>query len=80
MIHAHPFEILNHCAKHGYLDLADKAAEKSLSHSLQTAVRKLTAPDVLKRWACLLFDSFSQPVNTYFVYIDSVLRPLARGG
>ncbi|KAF9470648.1 hypothetical protein BDN70DRAFT_845781 [Pholiota conissans] len=50
MISAYPFQILNHCAKHGYVDLADEAAEKSLSHSLRTAVRKLTAPDVLHRW------------------------------
>ncbi|KAF9473645.1 hypothetical protein BDN70DRAFT_937271 [Pholiota conissans] len=50
IVSAYPFQVLNHCAKYGYVDLADEAAEKNLSHSFETAVQKLTASNVLQKW------------------------------
>ncbi|KAF8172483.1 hypothetical protein BJ912DRAFT_886690 [Pholiota molesta] len=43
-------EILNHCAKHGYISLADEAAKEALTQSLDMVASKLIAPGVLPRY------------------------------
>ncbi|KAF9474358.1 hypothetical protein BDN70DRAFT_321138 [Pholiota conissans] len=52
LISSHPFQVLNHCAKYKYWDMADDAAQKCLDepNTLNEAVLKLTAPDVLPQW------------------------------
>ena len=46
----HPLEVLNHTVLHDYVELADKAAELSVSRPLSEAVTKLTAPGLLLRY------------------------------
>ncbi|KAF9473682.1 hypothetical protein BDN70DRAFT_997532 [Pholiota conissans] len=46
----YPFEVLNHCTKHGYPDLADQAAEESIKLPLRKAASKITCPDTLRKW------------------------------
>ncbi|KAF9473677.1 hypothetical protein BDN70DRAFT_925049 [Pholiota conissans] len=45
-----PVEVLNHCTKHGYTDLADAAASQLLGVSLSTIAVNIHSPDVLRRW------------------------------
>ncbi|KAF9474458.1 hypothetical protein BDN70DRAFT_866216 [Pholiota conissans] len=50
IIDEYPLEVLNHCAKHGYPELGDLAAEASLSIPLRKVAVKLTEPGLLMRW------------------------------
>ncbi|KAF9472920.1 hypothetical protein BDN70DRAFT_424489 [Pholiota conissans] len=53
-VEEYPFEILNHCARHGYSDLADKAAlilvENLDTWTIEDAARKLRSPGVFARF------------------------------
>ncbi|KAF9476277.1 hypothetical protein BDN70DRAFT_995805 [Pholiota conissans] len=46
----HPFDVLNHCVKHGYSDLADVAAKNAIPLPLDQAALKLTAPGLLAKY------------------------------
>ncbi|KAF9471957.1 hypothetical protein BDN70DRAFT_973214, partial [Pholiota conissans] len=48
----YPLEVLNHCAKHGYPELGDEAAEHSLLADLSQVAVKLTVPGLLSQWVC----------------------------
>ncbi|KAF8812781.1 hypothetical protein BYT27DRAFT_7251702 [Phlegmacium glaucopus] len=50
-----PIEVLNHCAKHGYAELAGIAAHKSLSRPLDKIVQGLTHPGLLGKWVGFVF-------------------------
>ncbi|KAF9473686.1 hypothetical protein BDN70DRAFT_925056 [Pholiota conissans] len=52
-----PVEVLNHCTKHGYTDLADVAASHSIGISLSTIAVSIHSPDVLRRWGCEMTSS-----------------------
>jgi hypothetical protein len=47
-------EVLNHAANHGYNELADKAAAKTmlLSNPFKEAMMGLTDPKVKIKWVC----------------------------
>jgi len=49
-----PVEVLNHCDKHGYQDLANTAAYNSLAQPLGSVIDGLTTPGLLARWVTLL--------------------------
>jgi hypothetical protein len=49
-----PVEVLNHCYKHGYQDLANVAAHNSLAQPLRSVIDGLTTPGLLARWVTLL--------------------------
>ena len=51
----HPIEVLNHCAKHGYADLASLAARQSLSFPFDRIVKGLTHPGLLGKWVRFAF-------------------------
>jgi hypothetical protein len=59
---SHPIEVLNHCAKHGYADLAGTAAHESLSFPLDKIVQGLTHPGLLGKWVRLV----PLTVNVFF--------------
>ena len=50
LVNSRPIEVLNHAYKHGYTDLADKAASSSLTHPLKDIIRDLTHPGLLAKW------------------------------
>ncbi|KAF9472225.1 hypothetical protein BDN70DRAFT_887232 [Pholiota conissans] len=50
LVNEHPLEVLNHCILHGHTDLADTAAQLSLSHPMDEVIQKLTAPGLLPRF------------------------------
>jgi hypothetical protein len=54
VVHYRPVEVLNHCYKHGYKDLANIAAHNSLAQPLGSIVDGLTTPGLLARWVPLL--------------------------
>jgi len=65
-----PLEILNHSWKHGYKDLADRAAPYTLSCQLGDVVMKLTTEFLLQRWVCF----FSGSLNP--IKYSNTLSPL----
>jgi len=50
LVDSQPIEVLNHAYKHGYPDLADKAAYSSLAQPLENICRGLTHPGLLAKW------------------------------
>jgi len=50
IVEMHPLEILNHCFKHGYKELADKAALHTITFRLPVVAAKLTHPGLLQNW------------------------------
>ncbi|KAF9480739.1 hypothetical protein BDN70DRAFT_978006 [Pholiota conissans] len=51
---SHPVKVLNHAANHGYVELADKAAIKTMSllNPLRDTLGGLTDPKVAVKWVC----------------------------
>lgn len=47
---AYPLEILNHCYKHGYKNLADQVAPHTIALPLPKVAAKLTHPGLLPEW------------------------------
>jgi len=45
-----PLEILNHCEKYDYIDLANSVALNTLSYSLDKITSVLTCPGLLAKW------------------------------
>ena len=45
-----PLEILNHCYKHGYDELADQVALHTIAFRLPVVAAKLTYPGLLQKW------------------------------
>jgi len=50
LVDSRPIEVLDHAYKHGYPDLADKAAYSSLAQPLKDICRGLTHPGLLAKW------------------------------
>ncbi len=50
LVDIRPIEVLNHAYKHGYPDLADRAAYCSLKQPLKDISRGLTHPGLLAKW------------------------------
>ena len=50
LVDIRPIEVLNHAYKHGYPDLADRAAYCSLTQPLKDISRGLTHPGLLAKW------------------------------
>ncbi|KIM42587.1 hypothetical protein M413DRAFT_120224 [Hebeloma cylindrosporum] len=53
-----PLEILNHCYKHGYDELADQVALHTIAFRLPVVAAKLTYPGLLQKWVRLIFPIF----------------------
>ncbi|KAF9523213.1 hypothetical protein CPB83DRAFT_747634, partial [Crepidotus variabilis] len=50
MVDKYPVEVLNHCERHGYPDLVDAAASKTISKPLAAVVDGLWHPGLIIRW------------------------------
>jgi len=55
LIPSHPVEILNHCDKYDYSELADSAALQTISSSLENVMDGLTHPGLLRKWVSIPF-------------------------
>ena len=50
-----PLDILNHCYKHGYDELADQVALHTITFRLPVVAAKLTYPGLLQKWVRFIF-------------------------
>jgi len=51
----YPLEILNHCYKHGYKELADQVAPHTITFPLPKVAVTLTHPGLLPEWVRYIF-------------------------
>jgi hypothetical protein len=61
----YPLEILNHCYKHGYKELADQVAPHTIIFPLPRVVEKLTHPGLLQEWVRYIFRPSVQLLITF---------------